>query len=163
MTKKKITAIYPGSFDPVTNGHIDIIKRSIKIFSKVIPAILVNPEKKPLFTVEERLYLLKDACKDLEGVDPVFFDGLLVDAAKKYGATVVIRGIRAVSDYEYELQMALMNRSLYEELETLFLVPAQEYSFLSSRLVKDVYGAGGDIKNFVTPLVAEKLREKFNR
>lgn len=162
MKYHPVTAIYPGSFDPVTNGHLDIIQRSLDLFETVIPAILINAEKKPLFTAEERLDMLREACEKLSPrVEPIFFQGLLIDAARKQGATVIIRGIRAVSDYEYELQMALMNRTLAPELETVFLVPAQRYSFLSSRLVKEIFAHGADIEGFVPDHVAKRLTQRF--
>lgn len=162
MQAKPVSAIYPGSFDPVTNGHMDIIRRSLALFDRVIPAILINTEKKPLFTADERLEMLKQASSDLSPqIEPVYFSGLLVDAARKYGASVIIRGIRAVSDYEYELQMALMNRILAPDIESVFLVPAQNYSFLSSRLVKEVFAGGGSVDGLVPECVERMLKKKF--
>ena len=164
MKPQSVSAIYPGSFDPVTNGHVDIIQRSLEVFDTVIPAILINADKTACFTPEERLAMLRDAVRGLQGrVEPIHFSGLLVDAARQHGATVIIRGIRAVSDYEYELQMSLMNRSLAPEVETVLLVPAQEYSFISSRLVKDIFQRGGDIRDLVPECVRVMLRTKFQR
>jgi len=164
MKPRSVIAIYPGSFDPVTNGHVDIIQRSLEVFDTVIPAILINADKTALFTPEERLEMLRQAVRGLNGhVEPIHFSGLLVDAARQHGATVIIRGIRAVSDYEYELQMALMNRKLAPEIETLFLVPAFKYSFLSSRLVKEVYAQGGSLKDLVPELVDSMMLKKYAR
>lgn len=164
MKPRSVIAIYPGSFDPVTNGHVDIIQRSLEVFDTVIPAILINADKTALFTPEERLKMLRQAVRGLNGhVEPIHFSGLLVDAARQHGATVIIRGIRAVSDYEYELQMALMNRKLAPEIETLFLVPAFKYSFLSSRLVKEVYAQGGSLKDLVPELVDTMMLKKYAR
>ena len=164
MKPQSVSAIYPGSFDPVTNGHVDIIQRSLEVFDTVIPAILINADKTACFTPEERLAMLRDAVRGLQGrVEPIHFSGLLVDAARQHGATVIIRGIRAVSDYEYELQMALMNRKLAPEIETLFLVPAFKYSFLSSRLVKEVYARGGSMKDLVPELVDTMMLKKHSR
>jgi pantetheine-phosphate adenylyltransferase len=155
------SAVYPGSFDPITNGHLDIIKRSGRIFDRVIVAILENEGKQPLFQVSERIDLLREATRDVPNVEILSFSGLLVDFMKHVEATVVIRGIRAVSDYEYELQMALMNRQLAPDTETIFMIPAVEYTFVSSRLVKEVFRLGGDITRLVPPIVLEKLRAKL--
>jgi pantetheine-phosphate adenylyltransferase len=164
MKPRAVVAIYPGSFDPVTNGHVDIIQRSLEVFDTVIPAILINSDKNALFTPDERLEMLRKAVPGSEGrVQPIFFEGLLVDAARQYGATVIVRGIRAVSDYEYELQMALMNRKLAPGIETIFMVPAQRYSFLSSRLVKEVYARGSSLKDMVPEVVDTLLAKKLNR
>lgn len=158
---KNIRAVYPGSFDPVTNGHIDLIQRSATIFDEVIVAILQNAEKNPLFTVEERTLMLEEATSSLKNVSVTFFDGLLVDFVERMEACVIIRGIRAVSDYEYELQMALMNRRLSNKVETVFMLPAEAYSFLSSKLVKEVAELGGSISGFVPPGVEKRLCGKF--
>ncbi len=155
-------AIYPGSFDPVTNGHIDIIKRSSRIFSKIIVAILKNYEKEPLFSVNERMELIKNAlCKD-EGIEITSFDGLLVDFAAKVNAKIIIRGLREISDFEYEFQMALMNRRLNENIETVFMMPKAEYSYLSSSLVREIATLDGNIKGLVPDNVREALLETLN-
>jgi pantetheine-phosphate adenylyltransferase len=155
-------AVYPGSFDPVTNGHIDLIQRSAALFDIVIVAVLSNTEKSPLFTVEERVEMLQEAIKDLKNVSVTSFAGLLVDFVEQIGASVIVRGIRAVSDYEYELQMALMNRRLSNRVETVFMLPAESYSFLSSKLVKEIAQHGGSIQEFVPPDVEKRLNGKFN-
>ena len=159
-------AIYPGSFDPVTNGHLDIIQRGCKLFDEIIVAILVNPDKTPFFSVEERREILVGVLKDIEegGCKVVVesFEGLLVQYAAQRKAHAIVRGIRAISDYEYELQMALMNRRLEPSLETVFMMPAEAYSYVSSRLVKEVFHLGGNIDGLVPPLVEERMRSKSN-
>ena len=159
---KKVTAIYPGSFDPPTNGHLDLIERGSKIFDELVVAILRNPDKSPLFSVGERRKMLEDLTAGLKNVQVDTFDGLTVDYAAKVKASAVLRGIRALSDYEYELQMALMNRKLRPELETVFMMPAEKYSYLSSRLVREVARLGGDISKLVPELVEERLKEKLD-
>ena len=154
-------AIYPGSFDPVTRGHEDIIRRSLAFADKLIVAVAVNVSKEPLFTLEERVTLLEQALHDAEHVEVQAFDGLLADFARTVGASMVVRGLRAVSDFEYEFQMALMNRQLHSELETVFLTPALDHTFLSSSLVREVASFGGDVKNFVHPAVSDALATKF--
>jgi len=154
-------AVYPGSFDPVTNGHLDLIQRSAALFDKVIVAILSNTEKTPLFTVEERAEMLEEVVRDLKNVSVTSFAGLLVDYVERVGASVIIRGIRAVSDYEYELQMALMNRRLSSKVETVFMLPAESYSFLSSKLVKEIAQLGGSIHGFVPADVEKRLCSKL--
>ena len=154
-------AIYPGSFDPLTNGHLDLIERGSKIFEELIVAILRNAEKDPLFTVSERLEMLEKMVKPFPNVRIEVFEGLLVEFAMQKKATVLLRGIRAISDYEYELQMALMNRKLQPQLETVFMMPAEAYSYLSSRLVKEIFRLGGSVRGLVPELVEQKLREKF--
>ncbi len=154
-------AVYPGSFDPVTNGHIDLIQRSAALFDKVIVAILRNTEKIPLFSIEERTIMLEEAVRDLKNVSVVSFAGLLVDFVEQIGASVIIRGIRAISDYEYELQMALMNRRLSNKVETVFMPPAESYSYLSSRLVKEIAQYGGSIHGLVPLEVERRLNNKF--
>ncbi len=154
-------AVYPGSFDPVTNGHIDLIQRSAALFDKVVVAILRNTDKTPLFTVEERVEMLEEAIGDLPNVSVTSFAGLLVDFVEQLGASVIIRGIRAVSDYEYELQMALMNRRLSNKVETVFMLPAESYSFLSSKLVKEIAQLGGSIRGLVPAKVEKRLYGKF--
>ena len=154
-------AVYPGSFDPVTNGHIDLIQRSANLFDQVIVAILSNTDKDPLFSIEERKEMLQEATRGLKNVSVTSFAGLLVDYVEQVKASVIIRGIRAVSDYEYELQMALMNRRLSNRVETVFMLPAEAYSFLSSKLVKEIAGLGGAIQEFVPADVERRLRAKF--
>ena len=154
-------AIYPGSFDPVTRGHEDIIRRSLAFADKLIVAVAVNVSKEPLFTLEERVTLLEQALHDAEHVEIQAFDGLLADFARTVGASMVVRGLRAVSDFEYEFQMALMNRQLHSELETVFLTPALDHTFLSSSLVREVASLGGDVRNFVHPAVSAALATKF--
>lgn len=157
-------AIYPGTFDPVTNGHVDIIQRSSRLFGHVIVAILVNPQKDTLFSVEERRQLLVESIpRELGNVEVAVFQGLLVDYARQRQAGVIIRGIRAVSDYEYELQMALMNRRLEPGIETFFMLPAENYSYLSSRLVRELAQNGGSVEGLVSPPVAQALEKKFGR
>lgn len=157
---KPVLAIYTGSFDPVTNGHLDLIERGAKIFDRLCVAVLHNQDKRPLFTVEERVQMLREVTRGWPNVDVDVFDGLLVEYAERRGAQVLLRGIRAISDYEYELQMALMNRKLKPGIETVFMMPAEAYSYLSSRLVKEVFNLGGDISKLVPPLVIERLRAK---
>jgi len=157
-----VTAIYPGTFDPPTNGHLDLITRGSRIFSHLTVAILINPVKNPLFTPEERVEMLTEATAPLKNVSVATFDGLTVDFARKQGAAAVLRGIRAISDYEHEFQMALMNRRLAPEIETVFLQPAGRYSFVSSRMVKEVFSFGGDISGLVPPNVLQRLRLRIN-
>jgi pantetheine-phosphate adenylyltransferase len=159
---RKVTAIYPGSFDPPTNGHLDLIERGSKIFDQLIVAILRNPDKAPLFGVSERVLMLEAMTEDFRNVRVDTFDGLTVDYAARVKAGAVLRGIRAISDYEYELQMALMNRKLQPNLETVFMMPAEQYSYLSSRLVREVAQLGGSIKGLVPDLVERRLREKLD-
>src|SRR6266480_4870152 len=159
-------AIYPGSFDPVTNGHLDIIQRGCKLFDEIIVAVLVNPEKEAFFTIEERSEILSAVLRDIDHGDCVVsvesFEGLMVQYAVEQKANAIVRGIRAISDYEYELQMALMNRKLQPGLETVFMMPAEKYSYISSRLVREVAQLGGNIDSLVPELVAQKLREKMD-
>ena len=158
----KGTAIYPGSFDPPTNGHLDLIQRGSKIFEELVVAILRNSEKVPMFSVGERSEMLRALTADLPNVRIDTFDGLMVEYAKSLEATCVLRGIRAISDYEYELQMALMNRKLEPTLETVFMMPADKYSYVSSRLVREVAQAGGPVKGLVPEIVEQKLRERLD-
>jgi pantetheine-phosphate adenylyltransferase len=153
-------AIYPGSFDPLTNGHVDIIERGSRIFDSIIVAILANVEKTPLFSESERVTIIRDVFKDKPNVQVETFDGLLVDYAQRKQANVLVRGLRAVSDFEYEFQMALMNRHLAPGLETVFMMPAEQYTYISSRLIKEVFTLGGEITGLVPPVVEEQLREK---
>ena len=158
-----VKAIYPGTFDPLTNGHLDLIARGAKIVDELVVAILRNSEKgTPLFTVPERLEMISEAIagSGLANVSVTTFDGLLVDFARAQGAKAVLRGIRAISDYEYEFQMAMMNRKLDPELETLFMMPAEKYTYVSSRLIKGVFKLGGDVSALVPPLVMERLKAK---
>jgi pantetheine-phosphate adenylyltransferase len=159
---KTSIAIYPGSFDPVTNGHLDLIERGEKMFDLVIVGVLRNVEKQPLFTVPERVEMLREVTKRWPGVEVDVFDGLLVEYARKRGAGVVLRGIRAVSDYEYELQMALMNRKLEPRLETVFMLPGESYSYLSSKLVREIARLGASLDGLVPPVVEERLRAKIS-
>jgi len=157
---KPVKAIYPGSFDPVTNGHLDLIARGATIFDQLIVAVAQNLEKEPLFAVKERVEMLEAVTFEWKNVEVDVFDGLLVNYARGEGAGVIVRGIRAVSDYEYELQMAMMNRKLEPDIETVFMLPAEPYSYLSSRLVKEIARLGGPVKDLVPPIVAERLRAK---
>ena len=157
-----VKALYPGTFDPPTNGHVDLITRGSKLFSHLTVAVLVNPVKNPLFTVEERVEMLKEATSSLDNVSVATFDGLMVEFARRQGASAVLRGIRAISDYEYEFQMALMNRRLAPEVETVFLQPAGRYSFVSSRMVKEVFSVGGEVTGLVPPNVLKRLRARIN-
>jgi pantetheine-phosphate adenylyltransferase len=157
-----VRAIYPGSFDPLTNGHLDLIERGSKIFEELIVAILRNSEKDPLFTLPERKEMLQEMVKHYPNVHVDSFEGLLVDYAMKKNAKAVLRGIRAISDYEYELQMALMNRKLQPQLETVFMASGETYSYLSSRLVKEIFRLGGSVRGLVPDLVEKKMREKFH-
>ncbi len=157
---RQAVAVFPGSFDPITNGHLDIIQRSLSVFERVIIAILINPEKQPLFTVEERAEIVRETYQGNPRVSVDTFSGLLVDYAEKAGACVIVRGLRAISDFEYEFQMALMNRRLNPRIETVFMMPAEAYSYLSSRLVKQVFQLGGDVHELVPPVVERRLREK---
>lgn len=160
---KPVIAIYPGSFDPLTNGHLDLIERGSKIFDQLIVAILRHPEKAPLFSLEERREMLESMTTRFKNVSIDTFDGLLVDYARSKGAGALLRGIRAISDYEYELQMALMNRKLDRRLETVFMMPAEKYSYLSSRLVKEIFRHGGSVRGLVPRKVEERLHSKVGR
>jgi len=158
---KKITAIYPGTFDPVTNGHLDIIERASKLFDKVVITISVNSSKKPLFTKEERQDMIKNVTTKYKNVSVDVFDGLLVTYAKKKKASVIIRGLRAISDFDYEFQIALTNRKLEPEVNTIFLMPSEKYSFLNSSLVRELASYKADVKQFVPDYVFKKLKEKY--
>lgn len=159
-------AIYPGTFDPITKGHIDLINRALKIFDKIIVAIGENPNKTPLFTLEERIFMIEEALKELNLLNRVeveSFSGLLVDFAKKKEATAIIRGLRAVSDFEYEMQLALMNRKLANSIDTIFLMPSLKYIFLSSSIIKEAAKFGGNVEDLVPKIVLQKLKEKFSK
>jgi len=158
-----VRALYPGTFDPPTNGHVDLIQRGAKLFEHLTVGILKNPVKNPLFTVEERVEMLSEATRTLENVSVATFDGLMVDFARQLDAAAVLRGIRAISDYEHEFQMALMNRRLAPEIETVFLQPAGRYSFISSRMLKEVFSFGGDVTGLVPPNVLKRLRGRMSK
>ena len=153
-------AVYPGSFDPLTNGHVDIIERGARIFDEIVVAIAVNAEKAPLFGMDERLEIAREVFKKLPNVKVDTFDGLLVDYVEHRGAQVIVRGLRAVSDFEFEFQMALMNRRLNGRIETVFMMPAEQYSYISSRLIKEVFSLGGRVHGLVPDMVEEHLRDK---
>ena len=158
-----VKALYPGTFDPPTNGHVDLIQRGAKLFEHLTVAILNNPVKNPLFTLEERVEMLKEVTVALPNVSVATFGGMMVEFARQQGATAVLRGIRAISDYEYEFQMALINRRLAPEVETVFLQPAGRYSFVSSRMVKEVFSFGGDVTGLVPPNVLRRLRARVQK
>jgi pantetheine-phosphate adenylyltransferase len=160
---KQIVAIYPGSFDPLTNGHLDLISRSAKLAGRLVVAVLKNSQKQPLFAVEERVAMIREAVEEKKNVEVDAFDGLLVDYAAQRGANVIVRGIRAISDYEAELRMALMNRRLRPETETIFLMAGEEFSYVSSRMIKEIFTLGGDVSSFVPPSVAERLHRKLRK
>jgi pantetheine-phosphate adenylyltransferase len=155
-----VVAVYPGSFDPLTNGHIDIIHRGSRLFDRIIVAVLINLEKAPLFTVPERVQIAKEVFRERPNVEVDTFDGLLVEYARSKRASVIVRGLRAISDFEYEMQMALMNRRLNEEVETVFMMPGEPYTYVSSRLVKEVVALGGSVRGLVPEIVERRLREK---
>jgi len=158
-----ITAIYPGTFDPITNGHLDLIARAAKIYARVIVAVAVNQDKGPLFTIDERVGLVKQITTSYSNVEIIGFDTLLVDCAKEQGAHVILRGLRAVSDFEYEFQLASMNRRLSPDLETMFMTPAEQYEFISSSMIREIAKLGGDVSSFVPDVVRQKLFEKFRQ
>ena len=156
-----LVAVYPGTFDPVTNGHLDIVQRCAPLVDRLVVSVLANETKSPLFTTEERVDMLKVVLRDFPNVEIDFFDGLLIDYARRKQARLILRGIRAISDYEYELQMALMNRRLAPEIETMFMMAGEAHSFISSRLVKEVIRLGGNISGLVPPSVEEVLRRRL--
>ena len=153
-------AVYPGSFDPLTNGHVDIITRGARLFDRIIVAILLNAEKAPLFTMQERVEIARSVFNDRPNVEVDTFDGLLVDYVERRQAQVIVRGLRAVSDFEYEFQMALMNQRLKPKIETVFMMPAEQYTYISSRLIKEVFSLGGTVHGLVPDMVEARLREK---
>src|SRR5262245_8262032 len=155
-----VLAIYPGSFDPITMGHVDIIQRGARLFERIVVAVLINADKAPLFSVQERVDIAREVFRDRANVEVDTFDGLLVDYARRKQAGVIVKGLRAVSDFEYEMQMALMNRRLNPELETVFMMPTEPYTYVSSRLVKEVVALGGSVKGIVPDIVERRLREK---
>ncbi|MGH7321585.1 MAG: pantetheine-phosphate adenylyltransferase [Candidatus Rokuibacteriota bacterium] len=156
-------AVYPGSFDPLTYGHLDLIERSLRIFDELIVAVVTNPAKTALFSDAERVEMIREATRSFRRIEIMVFEGLLVDFAKSVGAHAIVRGLRAISDFEYEFQMALMNRKLREEIETVFLMPHEAYSYISSRLVKEVAGYGGTVTGLVPPGVEKRLADTFAR
>jgi len=160
--KGRLVAVYPGSFDPLTNGHLDVISRGSRLADELIVAVLNNSQKQPIFSVAERVAMLREATSGFDHVEVDAFDGLLVHYAERRGANVILRGIRAISDYETELQMALMNRRLRAETETIFLMAGEEFSFISSRMIKEIITLGGDVSNFVPAAVAKRLRERYS-
>ncbi|MDI1472851.1 MAG: pantetheine-phosphate adenylyltransferase [Thermodesulfovibrio sp.] len=160
----KKVGVYPGTFDPITNGHLDVIKRALKIFDELIVAVAVSSYKKsPIFHIEERINLIEESTKELDNLKIEAFDGLLVKFVKQKGAVAIVRGLRAVSDYEFELQLAHANRRLFKDIETVFLMPSEEYSFLSSSLVKEIAYFGGSVKSLVPPIVEKALKQKFQK
>jgi pantetheine-phosphate adenylyltransferase len=160
-TKGPRVAVYPGSFDPITNGHVDIIERGARLFDRIVVAVLANETKTPLFSAAERVQIIREVLRGHANVEVDTFDGgLLVDYAERKGASVIVRGLRAVSDFEYEFQMALMNRRLDHDIETVFMMPAEQYTYTSSRLIKEVFRLGGEVGGLVPPLVEDRLRSK---
>lgn len=159
MTRK---IVYPGTFDPVTRGHEDLVRRAARIFDEVVVAVAANASKRPFFSLEERVMMARESLTDLPGVRVVGFDGLLVDFVRQEGTHLVLRGLRAVSDFEYEFQLAGMNRSLYPDLETVFMTPGEQYMFLSASMVREIARLGGDVRPFVAPLIAERLAAKLD-
>ncbi len=157
----KTTAIYPGTFDPITNGHIDLVARASQLFDRVIVAVAINPSKAPIFSLDERVALAKQTLSELDNVEVCGFEGLLVDVAKQKHAKVIIRGLRAVSDFEHEFQLAGMNRKMQPDIETLFLTPAEQFTYISSSLVREIASLGGDVAEFVPPCVVKALQAKL--
>ncbi|HIC84970.1 MAG TPA: pantetheine-phosphate adenylyltransferase [Desulfobacterales bacterium] len=159
MSEKR--AIYPGTFDPITNGHLSIVRRGLKIFDKIIIAILTNPNKIPLFTIEERIEMIQEALKGMPNIEIDTYNGLLVDYAVEKGACVILRGLRALSDFEYEFQMALMNRKLNRDIQSVFLMTDYKWFYTSSTIIKEAASFGGDVSGLVPPIVSKKLKEKY--
>lgn len=160
--ERRLVAVYPGTFDPITKGHLDLVERCAPLVDELVVAVLANAEKRPLFSLDERVEMLSEVVRSFPNVTVDSFNGLLVDYARSRNARLLLRGIRAISDYEYELQMALMNRRLAPEIETMFMMAGEAYSFISSKLVKEVIGLGGDIRGLVPPSVEERLKRRFN-
>jgi pantetheine-phosphate adenylyltransferase len=158
-----VSAMYPGTFDPITLGHEDLVRRASRLFDKVVVAIAANPGKEPMFTLEERVALAKSVLKDFDGVEVTGYEGLTVNFAKEHGLRVIVRGLRAISDFEYEFQLANMNRHLTDEVETAFLTPTETYTYISSSLVREIAALGGDISEFVSPAIKEALLERCGR
>ena len=158
-----VGAMYPGTFDPITNGHLDLVRRAARLFDRVVVAVAASPNKTPMFTFEERIHMARQALADAGNVQVDGYTGLTVDYVREHGLKVIIRGLRAVSDFEYEFQMASMNRHLIPEVETLFLTPAEQYSFISSSLVREIARLGGDVSGFVHPVVDAALKKRWNR
>jgi pantetheine-phosphate adenylyltransferase len=156
-------AVYPGSFDPITNGHVDIILRGALIFDRIVVAVLVNSEKRPLFSIDERVETAREVFRGEPKVEVDAFEGLLIDFARQKGATVIVRGLRAVSDFEFEFQMALMNRRLAPDIETVFMMPAEAYTYISSRVIREVFSLGGSIRGVVPEIVEARMRQKYAR
>ncbi len=161
VARPERVAVYPGSFDPITNGHVDIILRGARLFDRIIVAVLVNSEKRPLFSIEERVATAREVFRDEPKVEVDAFQGLLIDFARQKQASVIVRGLRAVSDFEFEFQMALMNRRLAPDIETVFMMPAEAYTYLSSRVIREVFSLGGTISGMVPEIVEARMREKF--
>jgi len=155
--------VYPGTFDPITNGHIDIIRRSLRVFDKVIVAVAPNPKKKPIFDIKDRVDMIQEAIRDIPNVEIEIFEGLLAEYMKRKGVQAMIRGLRAISDFEHEFMMALINRKLDSNVETVFLMPSEEYSYVTSSAVKEVASYGGVVKDLVPPVVARRLQEHFKK
>jgi pantetheine-phosphate adenylyltransferase len=155
--------VYPGTFDPITNGHIDIIRRSLQVFDKVIVAVAPNPKKKPIFDIRERVEMIRESTKDIPNVEIEIFEGLLAEYMKRKGAHAIIRGLRAISDFEHEFMMALINRKLDGNVETVFLMPSEEYSYVTSSAIKEVASYGGVVKDLVPPIVARRLQDHFKK
>jgi len=162
MSKTDRILLYPGTFDPITLGHLDVIKRALNLADKLIVAVAVNPQKAPLFNLDERIEMIREATKDLDGVEIMSYDGLTVDFALKVGTRFIIRGLRAISDFEMEFQMALANRRLNSDVDTIFLMPSQEFAYLNSTLVKEIVRLGGDVSGLVPPNAVRMLKEKFS-
>jgi pantetheine-phosphate adenylyltransferase len=163
MSERRVRAVFPGTFDPITSGHLDILDRALKVYDEVIVAILINREKKPFFSLDERVEMVREVCRGRDHARVDTFSGLLVEYAVKINASVIVRGLRAISDFEYEFQMALMNRRMNPSIETVFMMPAESYTYLSSRLVREVTHLGGSVTDLVPPSVEQRLRDHVRR